>query len=53
MQANESEAAFVPARLLTLLEVANLLRLSPHTVRAMVKRPSQAYSYLPQTVVHA
>jgi excisionase family DNA binding protein len=38
MQANEAESGFTNSRLITLLEVANMLRLSPHTIRAMVRK---------------
>jgi excisionase family DNA binding protein len=38
MPANELEASVKEHRLLTLLEVADQLRLSPHTIRAMVRK---------------
>ncbi|MDR3411079.1 MAG: helix-turn-helix domain-containing protein [Formivibrio sp.] len=38
MPANELEATVKVPRLVTLLEVADLLRVSPHTIRAMVRQ---------------
>jgi len=38
MPASELEATFKVPRLITLLEVAEMLRLSPHTIRAMVRK---------------
>ena len=38
MPASELETAVKIPRLFTLLEVATMLRLSPHTIRAMVRK---------------